>query len=618
MSNVVASEVLDWLESLSNQIAHLDEYRRRVEPQLASEFNVLRYARTDEMGLSQILADLLDPTGLHGQGSRFLECFLKRYWSERASSSSAAKVRTEVTTDRIAKRQRRIDIVVDLGDCVLGIENKPWAADQQAQIADYLEHLKKDGRPFKLLYLVGHEGRLPAEESITAEAFQDRAKEKSLGVIDYSRLREWLRDCLGCCESERVSMFLRDLDRFIASRFSHEAVDFESQMIVEAATSSARGIDAAAQLNAPIAWHLRVLLLEQLECQLRSRFETAAIDAAVSDWSLHIPMALSNKYATIEIARRQDSALKLALTFESAACGDCFFGVGRRCVEDDSYDKRLHESLDLEFGVGRRTAWWGWWRSFEPRHWLNDRRAWTGVLDGSLAKKIIALLIQMVRVVERSELRSLFEQPSRGNVIAPPDRSSVEINEVAREIHRRQDVRLVEHLLAVEAANWPLRRALVGRVADDLRMLAQAISGFGEWIDSSQGDLTQIYGGLGFRLGARPKLQVQVEFQSWGCRNAIYGLCSDELDGRSPDAAVIREGLTAQGLVAGKHSPGWIWYRPLETPNWFDQPPVAVSAWKGQLAKQTASQLDALVQALERAGLLSPRSRSGWGTTSAS
>lgn len=609
MSNVVGSDVLGWLQSLSNQIAHLDEYRLRVEPQLASEFNVLRYARTDELGLSQILADLLDPKGPHGQGSRFLECFLKRYWSERASISSAAKVRTEVTTDRIAKRQRRIDIEVDLGDCVLGIENKPWAADQKAQIADYLEHLKKIGRPFKLLYLAGHEGSLPAEGSITSKEFQDRVKEKTLGTIDYSKLREWLRDCLHCCENERVSIFLRDLDRFIASRFSHEGVDFESKMIVEAALASARGVHAAVQLNAPIASELRLLLLEQLEGQLQSEFRTAAKDAGISGWSFDIPIALSSRYASIELSRRSNSALRLALTFETSNCGDCFFGVGRRCAEDNSYYVELNESLNAEFGVGQSTAWWGWWRPFEQRFWWNDRTVWAGVVDGSLAKAIVARLMHMLKIADRPELRPLFEQVSLGTVTAPVPRAAVKVADLTRGICERKDSRLFDHLLAVEAANWPLRRALAERVATGVRALVEA-TGLCEWLDGERSDLTQIYGGVGFRLRAQPTLEVHVEFQSWGCRNAIYGLCSEGLDGRSDTAAGMRQRLAAEGLEAGKYSSGWVWYRPLNTPNWFDQPSVAVSAWEGQVAQQTAGLLLGLVQLIDRARLLDQGSQS--------
>ena len=43
---------------------------------IASRFNVFDYLRDDELGLSRVLADLLDPAGPHGQKTLFLRSFL--------------------------------------------------------------------------------------------------------------------------------------------------------------------------------------------------------------------------------------------------------------------------------------------------------------------------------------------------------------------------------------------------------------------------------------------------------------------------------------------------------------------------------------------------------------
>lgn len=601
MSNVAGSEVLDWLESLSNQIAHLDEYRRRVEPQLASEFNVLRYARTDEMGLSQILADLLDPKGPHGQGARFLKCFLERYWPERTAIGPHVKVRTETATDRIAQRQRRIDIEVNLGDCILAIENKPWAADQRGQIRDYLDHLKSTGRPYKLLYLAGHEGQQPSEDSIATAQRKVHVEDKVLGLTSYHEVREWLRDCLRCCENERVSMFLRDLDRFVASRFSHDGDDFESSLIVDAAMTSAQGISAAVQLNALAAWDLRFLLLEQLEEQLRTKFETAIKEAGLVGWMLAIPKALNLRFATIEVALRPDSALKVALAFERPNCGDCFFGIGRRTAQDHAHYDALNGKLDSVFGAGQTSAWWGWWRSFEDRHWWNESRIWVGIVEESLAKSIVQRLTEMLQIVDQPEFRPLFESVTSGPMTSLPDRTKVKAVGLAREICGRNDARLIHHLFAVESANWPLRRALVRRVVLQLTPLIEGIAGFGGWIKTESKDLTKIFGGIGFRLSAQPETEIHLEFQSWGCRNAIFGVCRKDVDGRSEAAAEIRRRLAAEGLSADNHSPGWIWYRSLDPANWFDQPETAIAASDGSVALRTANQLSELVQRVERA-----------------
>ena len=54
---------------------------RRVERELdrktAHRFNVLDYLRQNELGLSRIIADFLNPNAKHGQGTLFLSLFLE-------------------------------------------------------------------------------------------------------------------------------------------------------------------------------------------------------------------------------------------------------------------------------------------------------------------------------------------------------------------------------------------------------------------------------------------------------------------------------------------------------------------------------------------------------------
>ena len=59
---------------LQNLTPHLHAARavaRELDRQLARRFNIFRYLRDDELGLSRIIADLLDPTGEHGQATTF-------------------------------------------------------------------------------------------------------------------------------------------------------------------------------------------------------------------------------------------------------------------------------------------------------------------------------------------------------------------------------------------------------------------------------------------------------------------------------------------------------------------------------------------------------------------
>ena len=64
-------EIEELLKDVAFKMGTLREARNRFSAQLAPEFSIFDYLRTDEMGLSKCIASLLDPKGTHGQGSVF-------------------------------------------------------------------------------------------------------------------------------------------------------------------------------------------------------------------------------------------------------------------------------------------------------------------------------------------------------------------------------------------------------------------------------------------------------------------------------------------------------------------------------------------------------------------
>ena len=97
--------------------------QRELDSQLAHRFNVFDYLRKDELGLSRIIADLLDPQAKHGQGPLFLELLLRRLKGPFATMERLDHAGVEV--ERTIKDGRRLDICVRIGNHCLAIENKP-------------------------------------------------------------------------------------------------------------------------------------------------------------------------------------------------------------------------------------------------------------------------------------------------------------------------------------------------------------------------------------------------------------------------------------------------------------------------------------------------------------
>ena len=55
----------------------IEASRKMYAAQIAPDFNAFNYIQTNELMLSRILADLLDPSKSHAQGDLFLKGFLK-------------------------------------------------------------------------------------------------------------------------------------------------------------------------------------------------------------------------------------------------------------------------------------------------------------------------------------------------------------------------------------------------------------------------------------------------------------------------------------------------------------------------------------------------------------
>lgn len=107
----------------------------------ATRFSIFHYFYERETDLSRVFKDLLDPAGSHGQGSRFLGLFLQEvcrgvYSGQRASFPTSNFEGCRVYLEFVTDEGRRIDIVLELpGNRWVGIENKPWAGEQESRRA---------------------------------------------------------------------------------------------------------------------------------------------------------------------------------------------------------------------------------------------------------------------------------------------------------------------------------------------------------------------------------------------------------------------------------------------------------------------------------------------------
>ena len=270
------------------------EMDARLNRQLALRFNVLDYIRTSELGLSRVIADLLDPQATHGQGVLFLKTLLRGL--QRSSQKmgrpldltlnygtqwTVAENTVRVEVERTISDHRRLDISVqfkgsdDRPRC-LAIENKPYAGDQKNQIRDYLDFMEReygDQRPTNhLLIYLSRTGELPSEWSVEKTRLDREIKECDFAVmgfwvhgasdlaqeeddlaesrllLDYS-LAMWFKACRKECDVERLRNFLRDAEDFCKHHFggiaTHDTVYERTSRFLTTNAEMAQQIAAA-------------------------------------------------------------------------------------------------------------------------------------------------------------------------------------------------------------------------------------------------------------------------------------------------------------------------------------------------------------------------------------
>ena len=106
---------------------------------------------TNENILSDVIANLFDPRGTHGQGPIFLNAFLRAFEEPKVHAREAVQITREFPT----KYGRRIDIVIETPSSFIGIENKPFAAQGENQLSDYYADIldRADKRRPRLVFL---------------------------------------------------------------------------------------------------------------------------------------------------------------------------------------------------------------------------------------------------------------------------------------------------------------------------------------------------------------------------------------------------------------------------------------------------------------------------------
>ena len=216
------NNINNFFSVLSEKKKSFQENYKYFAPRIAPKFNSFNYLRPNENGLSEIIADLLNPKGLHEQGTVFLYEFLNLI--ERTDifnyfQDYDFKIICESVTDLMEASLRRIDIELAFGQRFgIAIENKPHACEQENQLSHYADQMKRKygNTDWLLIFLLGYEGK---PTSIDKNKLKDLSQNNNFLQIDYSVIIEWLNVCKEKCKSDKIRYFINDFIEHCKLRF---------------------------------------------------------------------------------------------------------------------------------------------------------------------------------------------------------------------------------------------------------------------------------------------------------------------------------------------------------------------------------------------------------------
>lgn len=365
---------IELIRDLLHKAALLFEHDKVIKTEAlrrGEEFNVFRMCKVDhyENLHSAILAEWLNPRGSHGQGDLFLRLFLN---CSEAPIPSGFRTENALVKTEFAMKTGRLDILIDdrEGRAVI-IENKIYAADQNAQLQRYDEYARHAYRAgFSILYLTLY----------GTEASEDSGKNVSYAPISYkTTILAWLERCLlAVYDKPSLRETFIQYKHHIQQLIGQDMDNNTEEELVAVMFKEPEG--AAAIIKAYPAWEEAVLknsLFESLKAYAESK--GLKFDVNNSFWSKSTWGHFSFEVQT-----------NLHIVFEYEKQGRIGFFYG---VTDKRPDRKERKNLPgLE---GGNDNWrYGW-------HYLEDPfRNWTLDTIVNLAKGDKALQNYIQNVVE--------------------------------------------------------------------------------------------------------------------------------------------------------------------------------------------------------------------------
>ena len=404
MNNLIPN----FLNKISQELKVLEISRQRYAKQLAPTFSVFDYIYTDEMMLSRIISDLLNPKGKHAQGSIFLSLFFNLLnfpsdWSELNLEQATITIELE----KITKNGRRMDIYINIhsegknyGIC---IENKPFAADSTNQLNDYaieMERLNK--KKWHIVYLSGY-AQKPSENSIPLNKLNEWIQEKKYSQINFSSLHDWLKKCMAESQNDHVNHFLKAFQNYILNKFVGVNDMSEQESIVNITLSSAQNIQAAFEVFSA---------KDAIQDALVRNFQSQLTHAAKSKGWITEGDFSREHWTGVNFFYAKNHKFSFKVEFHHYNYRGFFLGI----VKSDKNSNCLEISQKIYLIVSelfphekvKNSDWWAAYIDQKEWDWQTNINVWSMIESGELCQRIMNYAGQIHDVLTNAKLLDQF------------------------------------------------------------------------------------------------------------------------------------------------------------------------------------------------------------------
>ena len=258
------------IESLLKQVETINKKYDEIDKITGRSFNVFEAGNIGylETFHTQLIAELLSPDGSHNQKDKFLRLFL-----ETIGLKKLKLINPKSYAEFVIDNNRRIDILIEDENFIIGIEAKVYADDGNKQLKDYFEFLRKKNKQFKLYYLT-LDRHSPDNKSL-----QDLKIDENVFLLSFEdEIYNWLNECIK--EVSDVPIIREGLYQYklLLEKLTNKNVQKEKE-VKEIIGKDVESIKAADEIvrNYPDVWY-------EKEYEFWNELFNYAINKYFKDW----------------------------------------------------------------------------------------------------------------------------------------------------------------------------------------------------------------------------------------------------------------------------------------------------------------------------------------------